>query len=129
MRRLPAPLSVTSPRPSSTTRLEVFTTLAVFVSVIVTGFGPQLKRMIPPLATAATTAADVQPAGVPRPTTRLGCEVSTARAAAGIAACPAGLPNTAFAEGPGVVAAGAALPLGAGFGAGLGAGSAGGPGP
>src|SRR3954447_7167284 len=94
MRRLPAPLSVTRPPPSSTTRREVLTTFAVVASVIVTGFRPQEKRMTPPLATAATTAAEVQPAGVPRPTTRSGCEVSTARASAGIEACPAGLPNT-----------------------------------
>src|SRR3954454_14309573 len=96
MRRLPAPLSVTRPRPSRTTRLEVFTTFAVAVMVIVTGLLPQLKRIVPPLATAETTAAEVQLAAVPRPTTRFGWEVSTARASAGTAACPAGLPNAAF---------------------------------
>src|SRR4051812_5377624 len=96
MRRLPAPLSVTRPRPSRTTRLEGFTTFAVAVMVIVTGLLPQLKRIVPPLATAETTAAEVQLAGVPRPTTRFGWEVSTARASAGTAACPAGLPNAAF---------------------------------
>ena len=37
--------------------------------VIVTGFGPQLKVMMPPMATALTTAAEVQPAGVPWPMT------------------------------------------------------------
>jgi hypothetical protein len=40
--------------------------------LIVTGFGPHKKRMIPPARTAATTAVDVQLAGVPLPTTRLG---------------------------------------------------------
>jgi hypothetical protein len=37
--------------------------------VIVTGFGPQLNVMTPPAATAATTAAGVQLAGVPEPIT------------------------------------------------------------
>src|SRR5690349_2497373 len=48
--------------------------------------------MIPPLATASTTAADVQLAAVPLPITRVGCEVSAARASAGIAALPPGFP-------------------------------------
>ncbi|WP_433236042.1 hypothetical protein [Actinomadura nitritigenes] len=60
--------------------------LAVAFIAIVTGAGPQSKAMIPPLATAATTAAEVQPRGPPCPTTRVGCEVSTGRAAAGTAA-------------------------------------------
>jgi hypothetical protein len=72
----------------------------VAVIVIVTGLRPQLNRMMPPLATAATTAAEVQLAGVPRPTTRLGWEVSTARASAGMAARPAGLPKEALAAAP-----------------------------
>ena len=50
----------------------MFTTLAVAFMRIVTGLGPHEKRMIPPARTAATTAADVQLAGVPRPTMRLG---------------------------------------------------------
>src|SRR5262245_14483969 len=83
MRRLPPPLSVTSPRPSSTTRRLVLTTLAVWRSSIRTGRGPQRNRMIPPLATARTTARDVQVPGVPWPTQRSGWEVSTARAARG----------------------------------------------
>ncbi|WP_237771231.1 hypothetical protein [Kribbella sp. ALI-6-A] len=61
--------------------------------VIVTGAGPQLKVITPPAATAATTAADVQPAGVPLPTTRSGRLVSTACAAAGTVASPPGLPG------------------------------------
>src|SRR5580698_9054962 len=69
IRRLPAPLSVTSPPPSSTTRWRVFGTLAVAVMTIVTGFEPHLNLMIPPSATARTTAADVQLAGVPVPIT------------------------------------------------------------
>nr|WP_238434858.1 MULTISPECIES: hypothetical protein [unclassified Frankia] len=76
-----------------------FTTLAVAVIVMVTGFGPQLKVMTPPAATAATTAAEVQLAGVPLPTTRVGCEVSTVAAVAGTAALPAGLPATRFPPG------------------------------
>ena len=48
--------------------------------------------MTPPAATAATTAAEVQLAAVPWPTTRSGCELSTARAAAGTAAPPPGFP-------------------------------------
>jgi hypothetical protein len=50
--------------------------------------------MIPPFATAATTAWDVQLAGVPSPITRVGRDVSTALASAGTAALPAGLPTT-----------------------------------
>ena len=80
---MPPPLSVTLPPPSSTTRWLVFTTLAVAVIVIVTGFGPQSKVMMPPSATALTTAADVHPAGVPRPITWFGWLVLTARPAAG----------------------------------------------
>ena len=44
--------------------------MIVCVSVIVCGLGPQLKVITPPLATAATKAAEVQLAGVPLPTTR-----------------------------------------------------------
>ncbi len=51
--------------------------------VIVTGLGPQLKVMIPPLATARTTAWEVQLAAVPRPITRVGWAVLTARPAGG----------------------------------------------
>src|SRR5436305_10241872 len=83
MRRRPWPLSVTRPPPSSTTRELVFRTLAVACILIVTGLGPQAKRIIPPARTAATTAAEVQLAGVPWPTTRSGCVVFTARAARG----------------------------------------------
>jgi hypothetical protein len=65
MRRAPAPLSVTFPPPSSTTSALVLRTLAVTCITIVTGAGPQSKVITPPLATAATTAPDVQLAGVP----------------------------------------------------------------
>src|SRR5580692_1517536 len=92
IRVLPAPFSVTLPPPSSTIRWLVFTTLAVAVIVIVTGLGPQLKVMMPPSATACTTAAEVQPAGEPSPITWSGSLVSTARPAAGTVACPSGLP-------------------------------------
>jgi hypothetical protein len=67
--------------------------------VMVTGAGPQSKVITPPAATAATTAADVQPAGVPLPTTRSGLRVSTARASAGTDASPAGLPGLGSAFG------------------------------
>ncbi|HTZ23458.1 MAG TPA: hypothetical protein VMC83_05645 [Streptosporangiaceae bacterium] len=70
----------------------MFTTLAVAVIVIVTGFGPQLKVMTPPLATARTTAAEVQLAGLPVPMTVVGLAVLTAPAAAGTGAWPLGLP-------------------------------------
>ena len=66
---LPPPLRVTSPPPSSTTWWLVLRSLAVAVILITTGFGPQLKVITPPRATALTTAADVQPAGVPEPMT------------------------------------------------------------
>src|SRR5690348_11905998 len=90
MRRAPAPLSVTRLPPSSTTWLTVLRTFAVAVIVIVTGSGPQSKVMMPPAATALTTAAEVQLAGVPFPTVRVGLLVSTARAADGTDACPLG---------------------------------------
>src|SRR5580692_9455595 len=90
--RSPPPLSVTFPPPSSTTWWLVLTTLAVAVIVILTGLGPQLKVIIPPSATACTTAADVQPAGEPSPITWAGSLASTARPAAGTVACPSGLP-------------------------------------
>ncbi|BFU43101.1 hypothetical protein KRMM14A1004_13380 [Krasilnikovia sp. MM14-A1004] len=68
-------------------------TFAVARIVIVTGSGPQSNVITPPAATARTTAAEVQLAGVPVPTTRSGRLVSTARPAAGTAALPAGLPG------------------------------------
>src|ERR1700692_4807055 len=83
MRRRPSPLSVTSPPPSRTTCGLVFITFAVVLILIVTGLGPHENRMMPPARTAATTAAEVQLAAVPRPTTRLGWDVSTGRPAAG----------------------------------------------
>src|ERR1700733_10613999 len=72
IRRLPAPLRVIRPPPSSTTRWRVLTTLAVAVITIVTGSGPQLNVMIPPAATARTTAPDVQLEGLPFPITWVG---------------------------------------------------------
>src|SRR5262245_10899823 len=93
MRRWPPPLRVTLPPPSSTISGPVsLRILAVAVSVMVIGFGPQSKVMIPPAATAATTAPEVQLAGLPSPMTRSGCDVSTARASAGTPAPPPGLP-------------------------------------
>nr|BFE78352.1 hypothetical protein GCM10020093_009530 [Planobispora longispora] len=73
-----------------TTRGLVLRTLAVAVSLMVTGPGPQEKVMTPPAATARTTAREVQLPGVPSPTTRVGREVSTGRASGGTAARPRG---------------------------------------
>src|SRR5450432_204343 len=92
IRRTPPPLSVTFPPPSITTWALVLRTFAVALIMIVTGRGPQEKVITPPAATAATTALDVQLAAVPLPMTRLGCELSTGRAAAGTSAWPSGLP-------------------------------------
>ena len=61
----------------------LFTILAVWVITMVTGLGPQSKVMIPPSATAATAADEVQLWGVPLPMTWLGLEVSTAPASGG----------------------------------------------
>lgn len=47
----------------------MLTTFAVRVMRMTTGRGPQLNVTTPPFATAATTRADVQLAGVPLPTT------------------------------------------------------------
>src|SRR5579864_728725 len=94
MRRLPPPLSVTRPPPSRTTRCLVLGTLAVAAIRIVTGLRPQLNLMIPPAATALTTAADVQLAGVPWPITWFGWLVFTARPAGGTGKCPLGLPKS-----------------------------------
>src|SRR5829696_2732999 len=69
MRRCPWPLSVTRPPPSSTTRGDVLTTLAVRRIAMVTGRGPQSKATTPPRATARTTAREVHEPGVPVPTT------------------------------------------------------------
>src|SRR5262245_46967997 len=92
MRRTPAPLSVTRPPPSSTTSGLSLKTLAVAFIVMVTGFGPQLKPILPPCATAETTAAEVQLAGVPLPITWLGFATDSACAATGTAQWPSGLP-------------------------------------
>src|SRR5437763_3046511 len=126
----PPPDSVTRPPPSSTTSGPfALRTFAVADIDIVTGAGPHANVMMPPAATATTTATDVQLSGVPVPTTRVGWDVSTARASAGTVAAPAGLPGGAAVVGPGTdgagVTAAAADPLAAaaeaGPGAGLGA--------
>src|SRR5450756_477315 len=93
MRRSPPPLRVTRPPPSSTTGPLAFATLAVAVMVMVPGAAPQSKVMIPPPATASTTAWEVQLSALPSPITRVGWEVSTAWASAGTSAVPAGLPD------------------------------------
>ena len=84
---------MTLPPPSITISGPVLlTTLAVWVMGMVIGSGPQLKVMIPPSATAFTTAAEVQLAGVPVPITRVGLDVFTAWASTGTVAVPSGLP-------------------------------------
>ncbi len=75
-----------------TTFGRLLKTRAVAFIRMVTGFGPHLKVMIPPRATAFTTACEVQLAADPFPTTRFGWEVSTARAAGGIGELPVGFP-------------------------------------
>src|SRR5437763_11018894 len=109
IRRCPAPDSVTRPPPSRTTRATLLRTLAVAVSTIVTGAGPQLNVMIPPAATALTTAAEVQLAPVPVPTTWSGWPVSTGRASAGTVAWPLGLPACSGGAAGGVLGDGLAL--------------------
>jgi hypothetical protein len=52
-----------------------------------------LKVITPPLATALTTQAEVQLAGLPLPMTRFGWLVFTARAARGTNTWPSGLPT------------------------------------
>src|SRR5215831_7072758 len=111
IRRAPPPLSATIPPPSRTTRRLVLRTSAVASIVIVTGRAPQLKVITPPAATAATTACEVQLAGVPSPMTWSGWLVLTGRPAAGTNAWPAGFP-----------AAGSRTGVGDGLGLGLGAG-------
>src|SRR5580704_12093239 len=106
IRCLPPPLRVTRPPPSSTTRRRVLTTLAVVVITIVTGLGPQSKVMMPPAATSRTTAADVQLAARPFPTTWLGWLVFTARPAGGTSTWPAGLPKWGADAAPDAIATG-----------------------
>src|SRR5262245_22703672 len=122
MRRLPPPDRVTRPPPSMTVCGWVLTTFAVAVSTMVTGAGPQLNVITPPALTAATNAADVQPAGVPWPITWFGCATLAARAAAGIVAVPLGLPATSG----GGVGFGLGFGLAVGFPVGLAPGVAGG---
>jgi hypothetical protein len=67
---------------------------------MVTGALPQLKVMTPPVCTAAVSAAAVQLAAVPVPTTVVGFEVSAAMAAAGTVQAAAG--GTPWDMSPGV---------------------------
>ena len=79
MRTLPPPLSVILLPPSMTSFVPLsLKTFAVAVSVMVVGFAPQSKVMMPPFATAATKASPVQLAAVPVPTTVVGDETSSA---------------------------------------------------
>jgi hypothetical protein len=65
-------------------------TLAVFVTVIVTGSGPQSNVMTPPVATASTNRSPVQLSCVPVPTTVVGLDTSSARPSGGTVAWPSG---------------------------------------
>ena len=67
-------------------------TRAVAAILMVTGAGPQLNVITPPAATAFTTAAEVQLAGVPLPTTWSGEDASASPASGGTGAVPDGLP-------------------------------------
>src|SRR4051812_14038298 len=58
---------------------------------MVSGLAPQANVMTPPLATAATNALAVQLAGVPLPTTVVGCDTSSSAASAEIAQPPPGV--------------------------------------
>jgi hypothetical protein len=103
MRVVPPPLSVTLLPPSMTSFVPLsLNTFAVDVSTTVAGLGPQSNVMMPPFATAATTASPVQLAGVPVPTTVVGTETSSAWPSFGTTAWPSGLP----AGGPSCTAAG-----------------------
>src|SRR5215472_12131032 len=101
IRRAPPPLSATIPAPSRTTRLLELRTSAVASIVIVTGRGPQENVITPPAATAATTACEVQLAGVPLPMTWSGWLVLTSCPAGGTSAWPAGLPAAGSRTGDG----------------------------
>ena len=68
-------------------------TLIVWLSVIVTGFGPQLNVTTPPAAAAASTAAEVQLAAVPVPTTRSGRLTSSRPMPDGTATVPVVFPG------------------------------------
>src|SRR5262249_5895411 len=82
MRRVPPPLRVTRPPPSSTTSGRVLRTLAVWRIRIVTCPGPHAKLILPPARTAETTAAEVQLRAVPWPMTRVGTLAPAAGASA-----------------------------------------------
>src|SRR6185436_15926718 len=93
MRRELPPDRVTLPPPSRTSRCVLFRTLAVCDSVMVIGLAPQLKVITPPAVTAASTAAEVQPAGVPVPMTWSGRLTFSNPMPAGTGARPVGLPG------------------------------------
>src|SRR5690606_19549315 len=76
----------------TTSGLALFTTFAGLSITIVTGSGPQSKTILPPWATASTTASQSQLSGVPSPITTSGLETSLVAAAAGIGESPSGLP-------------------------------------
>src|SRR5262245_40074782 len=93
IRLLPPPLSVTLFPPSMTSFVPLsLKTFAGVVRTIVTGSGPQLNVMTPPLATAATNASAVQLAALPIPITVVGEHRLSAWPAAGIVAMPPGQP-------------------------------------
>src|SRR5690349_16584372 len=93
MRLVWPPESVTLPPPSITSLLVLLRTLIVCDSVIVTGFGPQSKVITPPAAAALSTAAEVQLAAVPVPTTRSGTLTSSTPRPDGTLTVPARFPG------------------------------------
>src|SRR5690349_6005606 len=84
MRTAFCPSSVTRPPPSMTV-LTLVGRFRVAVTGIVTAALPQLNVMMPPRVTAVCSAANVQLAAVPVPTTVVGLDTSTACAPAGSA--------------------------------------------
>src|SRR3954447_1665486 len=93
MRFVPPPERVTVPPPSSTSFAVLLLILRVWLSVIVTGFAPQLKVTTPPAATAETTAAEVQLAAGPLPTTWSGWLTSSRPMPDGTATVPEVVPG------------------------------------
>src|SRR3954454_12810617 len=93
IRFVPPPERVTLPPPSSTSFAVLLRILRVWLRVIVTGFAPQLNVTTPPAATADTTAAEVQLAAVPLPTTWSGLLTSSRPMPDGTATVPEVLPG------------------------------------
>ncbi len=96
------PDNVTLPPPSMTSFWVLLRTFSVWVSVIVTGSGPQLKVITPPAVTAATNAADVQLGRRAGPDDAVGRADVLEAHAGGTVAVPFGLPGLKAGIGLGV---------------------------